>query len=79
MGHKPVILSAAKDLYESFINACRSKGGRAMERSPVRDTEIRLLLKGALTDRVDDRARFMRGVDASFRYEGYENYRTEEA
>lgn len=50
----------------------------AMERSPVRDTEIRLLLKGALTDQVDDHATFMRGVDASYRYEGYKSYRTEE-
>ena len=50
----------------------------AMERSPVRDTEIRLLLRDALTDRVDDRAIFMRGVDASYRYEGYDRYRTDE-
>ena len=50
----------------------------AMERSPVRDTEIRRLLEGALTDRVSDGAVFMRGVDASYRYEGYQNYRTEE-
>lgn len=50
----------------------------AMERSPVRDTEIRLLLKDALTDRVDDRAIFMHGVDASYRYEGYSRYRTDE-
>ena len=50
----------------------------AMERSPVRDTEIRLLLKGALTDRIADRALFMRGIDASYRYEGYQQYKTEE-
>ena len=50
----------------------------AMERSPVRDTEIRLLLKAALTDRVNDRAIFMHGVDASYRYEGYSRYRTDE-
>ena len=50
----------------------------AMERSPVRDTEIRRLLEGALTDRVSDGAVFMRGGDASYRYEGYQNYRTEE-
>lgn len=51
----------------------------AMERSPVRDTELRLLLEGALTDRIQDRALFMRGVDASYRYEGYESCRTEDA
>lgn len=50
----------------------------AMERSPVRDTEIRELLRDALTDRIADRAVFMRGVDASYRYEGYSQYRTEE-
>lgn len=50
----------------------------AMERSPVRDAELRLLLKGALTDRVSDGTLFMRGIDASYRYEGYQQYRTEE-
>lgn len=50
----------------------------AMERSPVRDTELRALLEGALTDRIADGAVFMRGIDASYRYEGYQNYKTEE-
>lgn len=50
----------------------------AMERSPVRDTEIRLLLRVALTDQVTDRALFMRGVDASYRYEGYASYKTDD-
>ena len=50
----------------------------AMERSPVRDTEIRLLLKEALTDQIADREIFMRGVDASYGYEGYERYRAKE-
>ena len=50
----------------------------AMERSPVRDTEIRLLLKEALTDKTADRAIFMHGIDASYRYEGYQRYRTED-
>ncbi|MBQ8971931.1 MAG: Fic family protein [Clostridia bacterium] len=50
----------------------------AMERSPVRDTELRLLLKAALTDQTNDRALFMRGIDASYGYEGYGRYRTEE-
>ncbi len=48
----------------------------AMERSPVKDVEIKQLLKEALTDKVDDRALFMRGVDASYFYEGYATYRT---
>ena len=50
----------------------------AMERSPVRDTELRALLEAALTDRVDDRLIMTRGIDASYRYEGYSHYRTEE-
>ncbi|MDO5328208.1 MAG: Fic family protein [Clostridia bacterium] len=50
----------------------------AMERSPVKDTEIRLLLKDALTDQVDDRTVFMHSIDASYGYEGYRQYRMEE-
>lgn len=50
----------------------------AMERSPVRDTEIKALLRAALTSETDSRAVFMHGVDASYRYEGYARYRTEE-
>ena len=49
----------------------------AMERSPVKDTEIRLLLKEALTDQVDDRTVFMHSIDASYGYEGYRQYKTE--
>lgn len=48
----------------------------AMERSPVKDVEITALLQGALTDKVDDRETFMKGIDASYAYEGYESYRT---
>ena len=43
----------------------------AMERSPVRSTEISVLLRGALTDRIDDREVYMKGVDISYYYEGY--------
>ena len=50
----------------------------AMERSPVRDTEIRMLLQAALTDRTEDRTVFMHSIDASYRYEGYNRYKTEE-
>ncbi|MBR3109262.1 MAG: Fic family protein [Clostridia bacterium] len=50
----------------------------AMERSPVRDTEIRLLLQSALTDRVNDRMILMHSIDASYRYEGYDQYKTED-
>ena len=47
----------------------------AMERSPIRSTEIRALLKEALTEKVDDRQVYMKGIDASYRYEGYSTYR----
>ena len=50
----------------------------AMERSPVRDTEIKLLLKAALTDKINDREVYMKGVDASYHYEGYDVYKTSE-
>ena len=50
----------------------------AMERSPVRDIEIKYLLKNALTDKVDDRQTFMKGVDHSYEYEGYFAYKAED-
>ena len=49
----------------------------AMERSPVRDIEIKYLLKNALTDKVDDRQTFMKGIDHSYEYEGYFAYKAE--
>lgn len=48
----------------------------AMERSPVKATEIKLLLKDALTDRINDREIYMKGIDASYAYEGYNTYKT---
>jgi cell filamentation protein len=48
----------------------------AMERSPVRDLEIKTLLKTALTDKINDREVYMKGVDASYHYEGYNIYKT---
>lgn len=50
----------------------------AMERSPVKDLEIKALLQSALTDAVDDRQVFMKGLDASYAYEGYSAYKTED-
>ena len=51
---------------------------QAMERSPVKDLEIKALLKAALTDQVNDRAVYMKGIDASYHYEGYHTFRTED-
>lgn len=50
----------------------------AMERSPIKDIEIKFLLKNALTDQVNNREMFMKGVDHSYDYEGYHSYRTED-
>lgn len=46
----------------------------AMERSPVKDTEINILLKNALTDKINDREVYMKGIDTSYKYEGYNTY-----
>lgn len=46
----------------------------AMERSPIKDTEIKLLLASALTDKIDDREVYMKGIDVSYKYEGYNTY-----
>ncbi len=46
----------------------------AMERSPVKDIEIKHLLKNALTDQIDERNVFMKGIDVSYYYEGYDEY-----
>lgn len=50
----------------------------AMERSPVKDIEIKFLLKQALTDKINDRELYMKGIDHSYYYEGYAVYRAEE-
>lgn len=49
----------------------------AMERSPIKDTEIKLLLKSALIDASNDRLVYMKGIDASYNYEGYNTYSLE--
>lgn len=51
---------------------------QAMERSPVKDLELKLLLRSALTGQVSDRMVYMKGVDTSYHYEGYHEFRTEE-
>lgn len=50
----------------------------AMERSTVKDIEIKFLLKEALTDKINDRNLFMKGIDVSYYYEGYTQFKTEE-
>ena len=50
----------------------------AMERSVVKDVEIKHLLKAALTDKINDRKLFMKGIDISYYYEGYSEFRVED-
>ena len=50
----------------------------AMQRSVVKDLEIKVLLKNALTDQINDRSLFMQGIDVSYYYEGYSEFKTEE-
>ena len=48
----------------------------AMERSPIKDVEIKVLLKGALTDEISSREVYMKGIDHSYYYEGYTTFKT---
>lgn len=50
----------------------------AMERSPIKDIEIKVLLKQALTDKINNREVYMKGIDASYYYEGYNIFKTED-
>ena len=50
----------------------------AMERSPIKDVEIKVLLQAALTDKINDREVYMKAIDASYYYEGYNIYKTGE-
>jgi cell filamentation protein len=50
----------------------------AMERSPIKDIEIKYILKNALTDKINDREMFMKGIDHSYYYEDYTTFKTEE-
>ena len=50
----------------------------AMERSPIKDVEIKVLLKNALTDQIDNREVYMKGIEASYYYEGYNTFKSED-
>lgn len=56
----------------------KNKYLQAMERSPIDDSEIKKLLAAALTDKIDDREIFMKGLDASYFYENYFAFRSED-
>ena len=61
-----------------WSKVCKEDYLLAMERSPIKDTEINILLKNALTDKVNDRNVYMKGIDASHAYEGYATYKLED-
>ena len=50
----------------------------AMDRSPIKDVEIKVLLKAALTDEINSREVYMKGIDHSYYYEGYTTFKTED-
>lgn len=50
----------------------------AMERSPIKDVKIKILLKAALTNKINDRDVYLNGIDTSYHFEGYDVYKTEE-
>ena len=49
-----------------------------MKVSPIKDVEIKMLLKAALTDKINNKKIFMKGVDQSYSYDGYSSYKTKE-
>lgn len=49
----------------------------AMDRSPIKDVEIKVLLEAALTDKINDREVYMKGINQSYHYEGYNVFKTE--
>lgn len=73
-----LILKKELGLVVDWSNVDKGDYLLAMERSPVKDLEIKHLLKHALTDRVDDREVYMKGIDNSYWYEGYSAYKTED-
>ena len=65
------------------MKKCRSRVDKddylmAMERSPIKDIEIKHILRNALTDKINDREMYMKRIDHSYYYEGYNIYRVEE-
>lgn len=70
-----LILKKNLGLVVDWSKVCKEDYLLAMERSPIKDTEINILLKNALTDKANDRNVYMKGIDASYAYEGYATYK----
>ena len=80
----PGTIRRKSDIRRTFSGTCTALWNAgfpvslAMERSPVKDVEIKALLKAALTEKIHDRTVYMKGIDASYHYEGYHVFRTED-
>lgn len=70
-----VILKRELKMIIDWSNVDKEDYLHAMERSPINDAEIKILLKGALTDKTDDREIYVKGIDASYDYEGCNSFR----
>lgn len=82
-GHSPriwldLILKKELQLVIDWSKVNKEDYLSAMERSPIKDLEIKFLLKNALTEHIDDREVYMKGIDASYMYEGYEEFKTKD-
>ncbi|MGN0136607.1 Fic family protein, partial [Anaerotignum sp.] len=73
-----VILKKELNIVIDWRNVGKNDYLLAMEQSPIKDIEIKYLLKQALTDRINDREVFMKGIDTSYYYEGYTVFKTED-
>lgn len=73
-----LILKKELGLVINWANVDKEDYLLAMERSPIKDIEIKFLLKEALTDKINDSEIYMKGIDASYYYEGYVIYKAEE-
>ena len=73
-----LILKTELKMVVDWNNIDKSDYLSAMERSPVKDIEIKHLLKNSLTDKINERELFMKGIDVSYYYEGYDEFRIED-
>ena len=69
-----LILKAELNLVVNWNKIDKEDYLLAMERSPIKDIEIKHLIKNALTDKINDREVYMKGIDASYNYEGYSTF-----
>lgn len=73
-----LILKKELNLVVDWAKVDKTEYLLAMERSPIKNLEIKELLKNSLTDKVNDRKIYMKGIDSSYLYEGYLTFKTED-